>query len=67
MKKFNQLLASFMESKSINLKEMYTIPQEWYFLEEDREEIMSWPEKDAKKYWLIKRDEKKVIKMPVAS
>jgi len=51
MKKFNQLLASFMESKSINLKEMYTIPQEWYFLEEDREEIMSWPEKDAKKYW----------------
>jgi|GEM_PF-351221 len=57
MKNYNKLLSSFMELKSIHLEEMTTIPKEWYFVDGDRDEIMSWDEGEAEKIW-IKMDKR---------
>ncbi len=60
MNRYNKLLISFMESKANNLQEMCTIPKEWYFQEGDREEILSWSDKEAKKYW--EQIEKRILR-----
>jgi len=40
-----------MEAKSHSLERYVSIPKEWYFLEGDREEIMSWDENVAEDIW----------------
>ncbi len=51
MKAYNKALVQFMEKKAAWMQEELTIPAEWYFNEGDREDIMSWDEKEAQEVW----------------
>jgi hypothetical protein len=51
MKAYNQALVDFMEKKGKWMQEELSIPSTWYFSEGDRDDIMNWDEKDAKRVW----------------
>jgi len=60
MKEYNQVLSSIMREKSFFLAKMLNIPGEWYFMEDDHEEIMSWTPDEAKDIW--NKIEKRILK-----
>jgi hypothetical protein len=52
MKPYNNALALFMERKAESMNRELAIPGEMYFTPEDRDEIMTWDENEAKEIWI---------------
>ncbi len=52
MKPYNDALASFMEKKAEWMNNELSIPNDMYFTPEDRAEIMTWEEDEARDIWL---------------
>jgi len=51
MKPYNDALASFMEKKAEWMNDELSIPRDMYFTPEDRAEIMTWEEDEAREIW----------------
>jgi hypothetical protein len=51
MKRFNRALAQFMTNKAIRLNEVINIPEQLYFTDDDRDEILSWDRIKARQTW----------------
>jgi len=49
--KYKQILTEFMKQKSIWMNDYCKIPNEWYFVNGDEQEIMSWDDETAKLIW----------------
>ncbi len=51
MKRFNRALVQFMTIKAIRLNEVINVPEQLYFTDEDRDEILSWDRIRARHTW----------------
>ena len=48
---YRKILTEFMKKKSLWMNDYCKIPKEWYFVDGDEQEIMSWDDETAKSIW----------------
>ena len=51
MNDYNKILAEFMKHKALWMNDFCKIPHDWYFIDADEEEILSWDQESSKKIW----------------